>query len=140
LRGVLARLFSATGGAAAVEFAMVLPLLTAFLVGIIEYGGMLIAYDRMHDAVASGAVYVMRGGNDATAIHDVAVSAWPSPPSDAAVTVSQQCTCAGVTASCSSLCADQSYPQSFTSISASGTYTGLWDTKAMSSSQVVRTQ
>ena len=129
-----------SSGAAAVEFAIVLPLLAAFVVGIIQYGGMIIAYDQMHDAVESGATYVMRGGSDATAIHGVAVAAWPNPPSDASVTVSQVCQCAGVTGACSALCADGSYPQSFTTVSASGTYAGLWGSNSMSTSQVVRTQ
>ena len=138
--GKLSRFRSAVGGAAAVEFAIAVPLLSAFLGAIIQYGGMLIAYDQMHDAVSSGAVYVMRGGTDATAIHGVAIGAWANKPSDASVVVNQQCFCQGVGAACSAPCADQSYPQSFTSIAASGTYTGLWSTQLMSSSQVVRTQ
>jgi hypothetical protein len=134
------RLLNATGGAALVEFAIIVPLLSAFVLGIIQYGGMLIAFDRMHAAVASGAVYVMRGGTSATAIHDVTVSAWPNSPSDGSVSVSQRCVCLGVTSVCSTLCSDGSYPQSFTNISATGTYAGLWGSQSMSSSQIVRTQ
>jgi Flp pilus assembly protein TadG len=136
----LSSLPRAASGGAAVEFALVLPLLTAFIVAIIQYGGMLIAYDQMHDAVSSSAVYVMRGGTNQTAIHDVAVSAWANKPSDASVSVSQTCVCLGVGATCSALCSDGSYPQSFTSIGATGSYTGLWGNQAMSSSQIVRTQ
>ena len=127
-------------GAAAVEFAIVLPVLAAFVIGVIQYGGMIIAYDQMHDAVASGAVYVMRGGSASSTIKSVTVNSWPNPPSDASVSINQACLCSGVTSACSSLCGDGSYPQTFTTISASGTYTGLWGSKAMSTSQVVRTQ
>lgn len=127
-------------GAAAVEFAIVLPVLAAFVIGIIQYGGMIIAYDQMHDAVSSGAVYVMRGGSSASTIKSVTVSAWPNPPADASVSVNQQCLCAGVASSCSSLCGDGTYPQTFTTISGSGTYSGLWGSQSMSSSQVIRTQ
>ena len=123
------------------EFAFVLPFLAAILVGVVQYSGMTIAFERMHDAVSSGAVYVMRGGSAATTIHDITVNAWSDPPSDASVTVTQACTCSGpVTTTCSTLCAKSSYPQSYTTISAAGTYTGLWGSKAMSTSQVVRTQ
>ena len=136
----LRRIVRSTSGAAAVEFAIILPVLAGMVIGIIQYGGMIIAYDQMHDAVSSGAVYVMRGGTASATIKSVAVAAWPNPPGDANVSVNQACLCAGVSSSCSSLCADGSYPQTFTTISASGTYTGLWGSQSMSSSQVIRTQ
>jgi len=135
-RGLLAH----EGGAAAVEFAIVVPFLAAILVGVVQYSGMTMAFERMHDAVSSGAVYVMRGGSSASTIHDLTVSAWSAAPSDASVTVTQACSCAGTTTTCSTLCADSSYPQSYTTISASGTYAGLWGSKAMSTTQTVRTQ
>lgn len=134
------RLARAAGGAAAVEFAVVTPFLAAMLVGVIQYGGMIVANQQMHDGVAAAAVYVMRGGNDSATIRSIATGAWPNRPSDAAVTVAQFCSCAGVTQTCSALCADGSYPQSFTTISASGTYSGVWANQSMSTSQVVRTQ
>lgn len=136
----LRRLRAATDGAAMVEFVIVAPLLVAFVIGIVQYGGMVIAYNQMHDAVESGAVYVMRGGSAASTIKSVTNAAWPNAPSDSSVSVSQVCSCLGVTSSCSSLCSDNSYPESFTTISASGTYSGLWGNQSMSTSQVVRTQ
>src|SRR5262249_5612730 len=105
--GLASRLRAAarsTSGAAAVEFAIILPVLAAFVIGIIQYGGMIIAYDQMHDAVSSGAVYVMRGGSTSATIKSVATNAWANPPGDANVNVSQACLCAGLTSSCSSLC------------------------------------
>ena len=74
------------------------------------------------------------GGTDATAIHDVAYAAWPNKPSDASITVTQSCTCFGAAASCTTLCSDNlTYPQAFTSIAASGTYTGVFSSQSMSS-------
>ncbi len=140
MKRLLQRLRSADSGAALVEFAIVVPILSAFVIGIVQYGGMVIAYNQMHDAVSSGAIYVMRGGSDATAIHDVTVAAWPNAPGDASVNVNQACACAGVTQACNVLCADGSFPQSFTTISASGSYSGLWGSQSMSNTQVVRTQ
>jgi len=140
MKRLLQRLRAAESGAALVEFAIVVPILSAFVIGIVQYGGMVIAFNQMHDSVSSGAVYVMRGGSDSTAIHDVAVAAWPNPPGDASVNVSQVCSCAGVTGACNVLCADGTYPQRFTTIAAAGTYSGLWGSQSMSSTQVVRTQ
>lgn len=134
------RLSQATRGAAAVEFAIVVPFLAAMLIGVVQYGGMIIANQQMHDGVSAAAVYVMRGGSDAANIKSIAKSTWPNAPSDASVSVSQGCSCAGTTQSCTLLCADGSYPQAFTTISATGTYTGVWGSQSMSTAQVVRTQ
>lgn len=133
-------LSAARQGAAAVEFAIVLPVLAGLIVGLIQYGGAIIAYQQLHNGVSSAAQYVMRGGQNTTAAHDVAIASWPNRPSDGAVTVTQACTCAGAGASCAGLCPDNSYPQSFTTIGASGTYAGPFSNQSMSASQVVRTQ
>lgn len=131
---------SAKGGAAIVEFALVAPFLIAMAVGVIQYGGMLIAYQQLHNGIDSGAVYVMRGGTGASTIHDVALSAWTNPPSDANISVNQSCTCPSGTSICTSLCSDGSYPQAYTTISGSGTYTGPYATKSMVTSQTIRTR
>jgi hypothetical protein len=101
---------------------------------------MIIANQQMHDGVASAAVYVMRGGSDASTIQSVGLGAWPNKPSNAAISVAQGCSCADVASVCTSLCADGSYPQAFTTITATGTYTGVYGSQSMSTSQVVRTQ
>jgi Flp pilus assembly protein TadG len=136
----LRRFFARTDGAAAVELAFLTPLFVVLVTGIIQYGGMVIAFQRMHNGVAAGALYVMRGGTDATSIHDIAVGGWPNAPADAAVTVTQSCLCAGVTSSCSAVCAGNVYPQAQTVIAASGTYTGMFGNKSMTTSQLIRTQ
>ena len=134
------RFLAAARGAAAVEFAIILPVLAAMVIGIAQYGGMVIAYQQMHDGVEAGAVYVMRGGSDMTAAKDISLGAWPNKPGDASVTATHTCSCAGVSNSCTSLCPDNSYPQAFTTIAASGTYSGLYGSQSMSTTHVVRTQ
>jgi Flp pilus assembly protein TadG len=134
------RLGHEAGGAAAVEFAVAMPFLAALLLGLVQYGGMIMANQQMHDGVSSAAVYVMRGGSDTSAIQSIALSTWPNKPSDAAISIAQGCTCAGSAAICTSLCADATYPQAFTTITATGTYTGVWGSQSMSTAQVVRTQ
>ena len=134
------RLAREARGAAALEFAIALPFLSAMLLGVVQYGGMIVANQQMHDGVASAAVYVMRGGSDTSTIQSIALSTWPNKPADAAISVAQGCTCAGATAVCTSLCADGTYPQAFTTVTATGTYTGVWTNQSMSTAQVVRTQ
>lgn len=99
----LRRLGLARDGGATIELAIIAPVLATLVIGIGELAGMIISYQRMHDGVSSGAVYLMRGGSTSSAIHDVAMAAWPNKPGDAAVTVSQSCQCAGVAGSCSSV-------------------------------------
>ncbi|HEY3889986.1 MAG TPA: TadE/TadG family type IV pilus assembly protein [Caulobacteraceae bacterium] len=128
------------GGTAAVEFAILIPMLMVMVIGVIQYGGLILGHQQMHNGIASGAVYVMRGGSDTTAIHDIALGAWPNKPSDASISVVQSCTCAGAASGCSALCSDQSYPLAFTTITGSGTYTGLFASQSMTATQVIRTR
>jgi Flp pilus assembly protein TadG len=127
-------------GAAAVEFALALPMLAVLVAGVIQYGGLVIANQQMHNGVASGAVYIVRGGTGTDTVQSVALGGWPNKPADAAVTAVQSCTCSGGSAGCTSLCADGSYPQRFITISATATYHGAFADNAMSATQVVRTQ
>jgi Flp pilus assembly protein TadG len=140
IRNRIANFRARTDGAAAVEFALLLPVFVGLVVGVIQYGGQIVAYQRMHNGLAAGAVYVMRGGSGTTAIHDIAMAGWPSQPADAAVTVTQACTCAGASAGCGAPCADGTYPQSFTTLTGTGTYAGLMGSQSMTSTQVIRTQ
>lgn len=128
-------------GAAAVEFAFVLPLLAAVIIGVMQYSLQTVAHQEMHNGLAAASMYVMRGGSGTTAIQNVAMGAWPNPPPDAAVSVAQFCQCSGASASCTTLCSDNvTYPQRFTTITASGTYAGIVQSQAMSATQTVRTQ
>jgi Flp pilus assembly protein TadG len=136
----ITRLAAATGGAAAVEFALVLPFLAALVVGVAQYGGMVIAYEQMHDGVESGAMYIERGGSVMTTAQDVSLGAWANKPSDAAVTATHYCVCAGVTSSCTSLCSDNTYPQAYTQIVATGTYSGLYANQSMTTTHTIRTE
>ena len=130
----------ARDGAAAVEFALIIPVLIGMVIGIVQYGGQIIAFQQLHNGITSGALYVMRGGSDIATVQSVALNAWPNKPADASMSAVRSCTCSGASASCTVLCADNSYPQSFITISGAGTYAGVFRTQAMSATQVVRTQ
>ncbi len=134
------RLLRDERGGALVEFAIIIPLLAALVVGVGQYALMIPAYQQMHAAVQSGAVYVMRGGSDTPTVASVSLSGWANKPSDAAVSASKSCTCGSTSAVCSALCLDGSYPRAFINISATGTYTGLTGSQSMSTVQSVRIQ
>ena len=53
------RFFRNKDGAAAVEFGLVAPIVVAVLVGVVTYGGTILAYSRMRQAISSGAQYAL---------------------------------------------------------------------------------
>lgn len=128
-------------GVAAVEFALVAPVLVLLMVGIGTYGTRIIAYNKMRQAVSTGAEYVMTVSDDTTEVKNLVLSSWDDKPGDASVTVAQACTCAGVTNDCSTSCADGSYPLRYVTINATGTWNDLGGaTKTLTASQQVRTR
>lgn len=129
------------GGAAAVEFGLVAPIIVAVLIGIGTMGGLILAHSKMRQAVSSGAQYAMTvNGDDATAIRDVVLAAWDDRPDGATVTVTKICLCGDVEHSCATNCDDGDYPEKATTIHAARSYTGFGGaTHAISARQKVRT-
>lgn len=136
--------FRNSDGAAAVEFGLVAPIVVAVLVGVTTMGGTILAYSKMRQAISSGAQYALSVEDDAEAVEDVVYAAWDGAPETGDVTVTQVCYCsdAPTTATdCSTNCADGDYPQQFTIISSTMSYTGFGgDTHNLSASQRVRTR
>lgn len=130
------RLLRHQGGAAAVEMALIAPLLAGLLGWIVSAAIEVNTQNAVREAVNSGALYVMRGGTDPDQIRDVALAAWSGPADQLAVAVTQHCSCGGVTASCTVLCADQSTPERFSRVR--GQLRG--DGSSFVSEQTVRTR
>jgi Flp pilus assembly protein TadG len=131
-------------GAAAVEFGLVAPLVVAVLVGIVTYGGTIMAYSRMRQAISSGAQYALSVADDPATVEDVVDAAWHPKPTGGTVAVTQMCYCAdapGTVTDCSVNCADGDYPQMFTRIQATQPYTRLGgDTVTLTANQQIRTR
>jgi Flp pilus assembly protein TadG len=107
------------GGAAAVEFGLVAPVLLLVMLGVMEGGMLTLKYNAMRTAVTSGAQYVMGGGTDLDAARAITVSAWSARTNQSSVAATKVCRCGATTANCSILCADQNAPQAFITIAAS---------------------
>ena len=136
----LRRILRDSQGAAAVEFALVLPFLAAILIGIGNLAPVLGATHAMRDGVSAGSLYVMSGGRNPTTIRDVTLAAWTGHSNSDVVTVTQYCTCADVQGSCTTLCADGTIPVGYTSIHASTVFSGLNGTTPLSADQLIRTR
>jgi Flp pilus assembly protein TadG len=134
------RFFRNQDGAAAIEFGLVAPILAAVLMGVAGFGGMILAYNKMRQAISSGAQYALTVSEDPEEVEDVVIAAWEGAPVVKTVTVTPACFCAGVTNSCSVLCSNGDYPQKITTIHASMTYRGLAGDRGISAEQQVRTR
>lgn len=120
---MLRRFLNEKSGTAAVELAAVSPLLCLVLLGIVDGWSHANHAINMRAAAKAGANYVMQGGNSETFIKDVAMSAWITPPADAAVTVEQVCFCGTAASQCDTLCSSTGKPPSgYFRIVASGTW------------------
>jgi len=125
-------------GVAAVEFAFIAPILVLVVAGINDGAQLILKQNNMHSGVSAAAEYIMRGGSDMPTAQTIGLSAWPSHSSSASVTTNKMCYCGSTGGSCSSLCADQSVPTAYITVSASDTYAGWYTTTQISTSQKVR--
>jgi Flp pilus assembly protein TadG len=136
----LSRLIRNQSGGAAVEFGLIAPALIAVVLGLSQVGGVVYHRHAMHKAVNAGAQALMTSGANAAAVRAVALEAWPNRGAGADVVVEEYCTCAAVRHACTTVCADSSYPQAFTKISASTTMTGPTGQQTLATSELVRTR
>ena len=93
-----------TRGAAAVEFAIVAPVLALLLVGLVQ--GWFDVKQRMdaQTALQAGIRYYHQGGaTDATA-KALAIRAWPNKPAEGDVLINRSCTCSQVVVLCTATC------------------------------------
>jgi Flp pilus assembly protein TadG len=119
-------------GNAAVEFALVAPILAALFLtsyGIWEAS----ARGRdMSSALDAGAADYMNGGADDAAAKLILQSAWQNKPTDASVDLTRNCMCQTVPLACTSLCADNSAPADYVDMKL-----GATDPDALRSPQIL---
>ncbi len=119
LRRLWAR-FSSTSGVAAVEFAMVLPILAAIVITLPDLSQAAMSVVQMEGAARASIQYAMGGGTDMSQAQTIGLQAWTNKPSNAALVSSMSCQCAGAAGTCGQSCPDGSIPQTFFSVTASG--------------------
>ena len=125
-------------GAAALEFAFILPILAGLLVFGADGWLRINQVSQMRSAVQTGARYYQSGGSDDAVAAQLGLAAWSHAPGDATLTTARACTCGGAGASCSSQCPDLSLPQVYITMTANGTFSGLMDSQALTETGQVR--
>lgn len=109
-----------TGGAAAVEFSLLGPVLATVVLGISQVSAILVGSSDMETASRAAIQYVLNGGTDMSVANDAGIQAWDNMPANATLTSSEFCTCDGVTSSCTQACPDGSVPYQYVSVVTTG--------------------
>lgn len=136
------RFFRNDDGAAAVEFGLIAPIVATVLIGVTTFGGTILAYNKMRQAISSGAQYALTVEDDVEAVQDVVNAAWDPAPTGSTVNAAKACYCADAPTTatdCSLNCADGDYPLMYMDITASRPYTTFaGDTSTLHASQRIR--
>ncbi|HEY4030431.1 MAG TPA: TadE/TadG family type IV pilus assembly protein [Caulobacteraceae bacterium] len=112
------------GGASAIEFAIIAPILAGLTIYGFDAWQLINAKQDMHAAINATSHYYMGGGSDDPTGQSIGLSGWPNKPSDGAMAIVRACTCAGVAATCSSICSNT---QQATEIHLTMTATRQWN-------------
>jgi len=110
-------------GIAAVELALVLPVLCAALLGTMDGWSYVTSSLSMRAGVKTAANLVMAGSTDDTAIQAAALASWENKPSDAQVAISRIYQCGTTVVTSSTLCSGPKAPSVYVQIQATGTWT-----------------
>jgi Flp pilus assembly protein TadG len=96
-------------GAAAVEFALILPILFSVVVGIADFGIVMMRKNDINIVINTGFHYALLKSDDASAIERAMTNAISLTP--LIVSATQVCRCAeDMTASCNNQCSDMTSP------------------------------
>lgn len=114
----LKRLVGDNNGGAAVEFALVVPVLAAILGALVLAWGDLAQVSQMRSAVHAGADYLRAGGSDPALVRTVVERSWAEKPEDAAITVAESCSCGEAVSGCAALCPSGRPPSRYIKIQA----------------------
>ena len=116
-------ILSDKAGVAAVEFALVLPILCVALLGIIDGWSYVASSLSMRAGVKTAANLILAGSTNDTATQAVAVSSWEKRPADGQVTLSRIYMCGATKVDASTLCSGPKVPSVYVQIQASATWT-----------------
>jgi len=130
-------------GAAAVEFAIMIPVISALMVGLADFG--MAMFDKMEltSAARAGAQMALLDSSSSSAIKQVVVDSTDLGISTSDVTTTETCECAdGTSVTCGATCSDSSSNQYYYAVSVSYDHTLLITGTAitLTGSATVRTQ
>lgn len=93
-------------GNAAVEFALIAPVLMVLIASLWDYGNLVNTSTKLRNAARAGVQYAMTHASDTSGIQDTVLGALNAAPGDVTIQTAQACECSGAGADCSTACAD----------------------------------
>lgn len=131
-------------GAAAVEFALMVPVVVAGLTGVANYGLVIFEKIEMESAARAGAQMAIRDRENTSAIQQTTVDSTNLTITTSDVLVTNECRCADINTvvGCGSTCTDGDPLQFYTKVTVSKNFTLLLlgTNVSLSESVTVRTQ
>jgi len=124
LLGKAARFLLGERGTAAIEFAMIVPVLIVMTVTLSDVATIATGVAEMQGAIRSTIQYAMNGGGDMSAAQSHGLAVWAHKPADGTLSATQSCICSGGAADCTMPCASGDPPESYVTVVASGTFGG----------------
>lgn len=123
-RARIAGFLRGTEGTAAIEFALLLPVLVLGVLLLSDTVTIGTGSSEMQSAVRASIQYAMNGGTDMTVAKNQGILAWANEPSDGTLTITKACTCGSSAGTCGTLCPDSSEPATYVTGVAKGTLGG----------------
>ena len=128
-------------GTSAIEFGLIAPMLLVVVVGLADVNTMAYGSSNMQSAVRAGIHYAMVSGPDNVTVAEAqnqANAAWTRKPADGSVTAVKACKCAGAGWDCATFCPDQTRPETYITVTATGTLVGNYYSRSQTSTETVR--
>jgi Flp pilus assembly protein TadG len=128
-------------GAAAVEFAILAPVLVAMFLAATQVWDASTRMNNLRLALRPATQYYMAGGTDDAQAKSFAMSSWQNAPSNATITSARACRCDQTTVDCATVTVCSStnkVPAVFVTLTASGSWSGVAYGSSLSQSAVVR--
>ncbi|MFC1673152.1 TadE/TadG family type IV pilus assembly protein [Pseudomonadota bacterium] len=130
-------------GASAVEFALIAPVMSLMLLGLLDYAVAVFHKMELASAVRSGSQYALVDTTDVTTITNVVNSSTNLDTNNMTITVTEFCECSDAsTISCSGSSCASGPVRRFTTVTADYVHTWIFlpGTKTLSESSTLRTQ
>lgn len=129
-------------GLAAVELALIAPLLVFMLLALADAVNFAVEFTAMQRAERAGIQYFMNGGTSMTAAKGIVTTSWTSPPSGYTVTAQEVCTCGGNShvVTCGASCSSGQQYEADMTVTSSASVGGFLMSLPESKSETVRVQ
>src|SRR5690348_3467441 len=137
-RGLLRPFVKREDGTAAIEFAIVVPVLATIAVMMPDASDIVFGAMNMNMAVRSSIQYAMNTGTDMSAAQTIGSQNWLNKPSHATLIASTACTCGSGAGTCGQICSDGSQPQTYVTVTANATLGGMVYSLPLTTTQKVR--